>query len=138
MSDIAKRLSAAITAFTKIGKQNGSSPPDSKSNTLGLAYELLVAQKLQSVSKARVEAALNACREAGMIADSYTPGDHTPYTSDMLNINVKRNNDSQLLDSDKLRVELIKKLGAPEAQKLLSAASKPRKGNTTVSVSIVG
>ncbi len=138
MSDIGKRISAAMLSFTKIGTQNGSAPPHVADNRVGLAYELLVAQRLKSAAEARVEAAKAAALAAGLIAEEYSPGDHTPFTSTTLNINVKRNKDGTMLDGQKLMNELVKKLGETDAKKLVMSASKPRKGNTIISVSMVG
>lgn len=139
MNDIAKRVSAAMTSFANIGVKNGSAPPDPQgSNTAPIVYEMLIASRLESAAKARKEVAYAAARDAGILADNYVPGDHAVASGCGMVVNVKRNKDSTTIDNDKLRVELIKKLGEQEAAKLLKSCSKPRKGNTTISVALGG
>lgn len=137
MNDIAKRVSAAMTSFQAIGKKNGSSPPDAQgSNTAPIVYEMLIASRLKSAANARDEVAKQAARDAGILQDDYSPGDHAHVSGCGMVVNVKRNRDGEQIDNDKLRVELIKKLGEQDAVKLLKACSKPRKGNTTISVAV--
>jgi hypothetical protein len=140
MSDIAKAVSAGMTAFNKIGRQNGSAMPqsDDMSNTAPLVYEMLIASRLKSLATARDDEAKKAAREAGILQQDYDPGDHAVSSGCGMVVNVKRNKDSTTVDNDKLRVELIKRLGEQEAAKLLKECSKPRKGNTTISVALGG
>ena len=139
MSEIAKRVSAGMAAFNKIGRSNGSAPPDMEgSNTAPIVYELLIAGRLEAAAKARKEAAKVVARDAGILQDEYEPGDHAVSSGCGMIVNVKRNRDSTQIDNDELRVELIKQLGEQEAAKLLKACSKPRKGNTTISVALEG
>lgn len=139
MSDIAKRLSAAVTAFGKIGTSNGSAAPVTGSNIAPIAYELLIAQRLAKIAKDRKDRAMAAAREAGILADEYKPGDYTPYAADGLAVTVKRNNDSLTLDKVKLKNKLMvdHKMDDATATKLIVQSSKPRKGNTIVTVGVM-
>lgn len=137
-NDIIKRVAAAMNAFTKIGTQNGSAPPhDPTDNKVGLVYEALIASRLKSAADARKDAAIERLREAGILDADYSPGDHAPYSGSQLAVHVKRNKNSETLDKTALLNAMSKKMPAAEAAKIIKEASKPRKGNTTISVGIV-
>ena len=59
-----EKKAKALAAFDKIGKSNGSSPPDSTDNRASIAYEYYVADFLASAADKRKKeakiAAINA------------------------------------------------------------------------------
>jgi hypothetical protein len=135
MSDLSERKSAALKAFTAIGKKNGSAPPDSQSNTFATAYEFYIAEALRSVANARYDDAKARAIAEGVFASEYEPGTHIAYNADGLGIVAKRNNDSTTVDTTKLRVELLKLMTTDKVDALFAAATKPRKGNLVINAS---
>lgn len=136
MSDMLKRIGAAMTAFTKIGTTNGSAPPALTDNRAPLVYEALIASRLLKAATERKEQAYAALKDAGILNDDYKPGDYAPYTDDVMVVSVKRNKDSETLDKTMLGNELTKAYGKDVADKLIAKASKTRKGNTIISVGV--
>jgi hypothetical protein len=138
MSELIKRRAAAAKAFNSIGKTSGSAPPDSTSNTFGIAYELFIAEHLRSMASARYDAAKEAATLAGVIQSDYDVGTHVPFNADGLQIVAKRNKDSTALDKALLSNNLVKdfKLTQPQVAVLLTKSSKPKKGATTHSFSV--
>jgi len=124
---IADKYSKILAAFSKIGKHNGTAPPESKSNTFALAYEYYVAAKLESAAKKRKEQAQVACVSAGMLgdkADLVTGMLTVVYTSDIMNITAKAATPAKRIDPVELANELSKRYGELEALKIINAATK--------------
>lgn len=138
MSDLLKRKSAAMNAFTKIGRTNGSSPPESTTNNFAEAYEFAIAASLRSAANARYDAAKEAAIMAGVFKAEYTPGKHNAFNKDGVIVIASRNKDGETLDSGKLKNELTKKLGADKAEALLSLCMKPKKGALSFEVILEG
>jgi hypothetical protein len=148
MADILHIKAAIQKTFSNIGKTNGSKPPESTSNTFGIAYELFVADALRSAANKRYEEAKIEAAKAGVLGDkvevvkkevkfTLPEGSNlTLYSSEHFDITAKVANGSTMLDATALGNELVKKLGPVEALKIIEAASKPRKGATTVSTSM--
>lgn len=136
MSDILKRVSAAMTAFTKIGRSNGSAPPYSNLNDYGIAYELMIAQRLAKAASARLEAAKEAAQDAGILAKSYKEGTHIVYNKEGLVVTIVKHKDSSTLDKTMISNYLSKMYGADVAEKAISEGSKPRAGNTLITVGV--
>ena len=133
MNEINKKKIAAAAAFTKIGKANGTAAPESTDNRFGVAFELFLADHLNGIAKARLDAAKAAALDTGIIKEDYEIGSHVAYNADGLIISARRNKDSLTLDRTVLKNLLCKrfKLTSNAAEDLLEEASKPRKGATT-------
>jgi beta-phosphoglucomutase-like phosphatase (HAD superfamily) len=68
-SDKNKLVDKVNTAFTNIGKSNGTKMPPSTSNTDSYAYDYWVAQQLASLANKRKEQAEKAAVKAGVLLD---------------------------------------------------------------------
>lgn len=135
------KKAAIQKAFSKIGKSNGSSAPESDKNTFGVAYELFVSKDLKSQAEKRYDAAKKAAFDAGVIDESKVSegSEVTTFISDMFDVSLKQSNGSFTLDKTMLSNNL-QKMGWSEADvnKLLANSSKPKKGAVNINISLKG
>jgi hypothetical protein len=139
--EILHKKAAIQKAFSKIGKSNGSAPPEAGSNTFSAAYELFVAKDLKSQAEKRYEAAKEAAIEQGVLdMDKAVEGTEVnTYSSEYFDIALKTSASSTTLDKTKLQSEMAK-AGIPDAKvkAIIAAASKPRKGAVNINISMKG
>lgn len=118
--------------FQKIGTTNGTSCPSSLDNRATIAHELFVADVLASMATKRKDAAKEAAKSAGLLGDEYIEGETKQvYDNEHLTISSKTATASKGIDATKLMNELVKKLGAAEAVKLLEKCKKTNKPATS-------
>lgn len=137
-----KRESAIVRAFSDIGKSGKTAfePVSSGDNRTGLVDELHVSYMLYALADKRREQAKADALAAGVLGDfdKLSVGSHLVFNADGYAVTVKRNNASETLDKTLLRAELVKRYGIDAAEEIIKAASKERKGQTTVVVSLEG
>lgn len=136
------KKAAVQKAFSKIGKSNGSSPPDSDKNTFGEAYELFVSKELKSMAEKRYDAAKKAAFDAGVIDESKVSegSEVTTFSSDMFDVSLKQNSGSRTLDKTMLSNALMRKFNMSEKEvaTFIDEASKPKKGAVNINISLKG
>lgn len=136
-------LKAAIQkAFSAIGKKNGSAPPESKSNSFGVAYELFVASEIRSAANKRYDAAKEAAAIAGIIDDekAIEGSEVATYNTEYFDVTMKKAAGSLSIDKTQLKNNLMREFNLDEVtvNKLLVKSSKPRKGAVTIGFSLKG
>lgn len=136
------KKAAIQKAFSKIGKSNGSAPPESDKNTFGVAYELFVSKDLKSQAEKRYEAAKQAAIDAGVIDMEKTVegAEVITFDSDMFDVSLKQSAGSMSLDKTMLGNVLKRQCNLNEAQvkSIIEASSKPRKGAVNINISLKG
>lgn len=134
------RKASIQKSLAAIGVKNGSAPPESGSNTFGIAYEFFVADQLRSACTKRYDAAKAAALSAGVLGDEkdYREGDTvTAFDNEHLSISVKKASGSYTLDKTQLRNELSKAgLTEMKINGIMDNASKPKKGAVSFITSI--
>lgn len=140
MTPIIKIKSAIQTAFSNIGKKNGTSAPTSKVNTFSIAYEFFCAEIMRSAANKRHEEAKKAAFDAGLLGEpsKYVEGETiTTHDNEHFTITAKKAAASSTLDrtmlSNALSKRYGKKLDATLCNEILAEASKPRAGAVTIS-----
>ena len=127
-----EKKAKALTAFDKIGKSNGSSPPESADNRASIAYEYYVADFLASAADKRKKEAKVAAINAGIEAVDPKPGDNKiVYENEHMTITARTASPASRIDASKLRTELIKLHGSDEADKIIRAATVENKASTS-------
>ncbi len=135
------KKAAIQKAFSKIGKSNGSSPPEDASNTFGAAYELFVSKDLKSQAEKRYEMAKKNAVDQGIIDEEkcVEGAEVTSWSSDFFDINLKQSAGSMTLDKTMLSNTLQKQgMTATDVEKIIAASSKPRKGAVNINISLKG
>ena len=135
-------LKAAIQkSLSNIGKKNGSAPPESSSNSFGVAYELFVSNELRSAANKRYDVAKEAAKDAGIIDEErlIEGSEVSTHSNEYFDVTMKQSAASSTLDKTKLQSELMK-FGLLEAEvlRIFAAASKPRKGAVTIGFALKG
>lgn len=127
--------------LSKIGKANGSAPPESNLNNFGVAYELFVSNELRSAAAKRYDAAKAAAFDAGIVDESeiVEGAEIATWKSKYFDVTMKQAAGSSTLDRTLLWNNLMK-LGFDEknAQDLIARSSKPRKGAVTIGYTLKG
>ncbi len=139
--EIITRKAAIQKSLSAIGKKNGSAPPESKSNTFGLAYELFVASEIRSAANKRYDQAKAAAADAGILDESkcVEGSEISTHVNEYFDVTMKKAASSTTLDKAQLKNELSKAgMKADVIAKVISAASKPRKGAVTVGFALKG
>jgi hypothetical protein len=136
-------LKAAIQkSLSNIGKRNGSAPPESTSNTFGAAYELFVASELRSAANKRYDVAKEAAKDAGVIdeAKAVEGAEIATNSNEYFDGTMKQASASSTIDKTKLKSTLMVacNLNEKQADDIIAAASKPRKGAVTIGFSLKG
>ena len=131
MTTLAQTKIDASKAFDKIGKSVAKAN-HSSDNRATIAHEFFIAKHLESIAKKRAEAAKKEAQEAGLLRDDYDPDTTVEvYRNETLAISAKTANAAQRLDPILLKNELMKKLGAAEAVKLISQCTVENKPATS-------
>ena len=127
------QIKAKLTSkFAELGNKNGTASPDSTDNRAKIAHEFFVADTLRSVANKRYEDAKKAAAEAGLLADDPVPSSTVvTYENEHVTISAKTANPAQRLDPNLLKTKLMLKLGAAEAEKLVSQATVTSKPATS-------
>lgn len=138
MVDIQKRESAILRTFSNIGKSNGTAPSAFTDNRSSIADELYVSYMLYSLADKRREAAKADAIAAGIVGefDQLRVGSHLTFNADGYAITVRRNQDSEMLDKTLLRAALVSRFGVEVAEDIIQSATKPRRGQTSIQVSL--
>ena len=113
-SDKNKLVDKVNTAFTNIGKSNGTKMPPSTSNTDSYAYDYWVAQQLASLANKRKEQAEKAAVKAGVLIDKEKNpqpegNKQVVYHGDNVAISLAVSNAATRVDVDKVVSYLIEK-----------------------------
>lgn len=132
MSILAAIKIKAASAFDKIGKQNGTAPPQSKDNRFSVAYEFFIASTLASIANKRKEVAKAEAERMGILGEAYTEGSTKQvYSSEEFDIVAKTASAAARLDKAKLMTELIKEVGESKAIKIVAKATTTNKPATS-------
>jgi hypothetical protein len=132
-SDKNKLVDKVNTAFSNIGKANGTKMPPSTNNSDSYAYDLWVAHQLVSLANKRKELAEKACIKAGIMLDKEK--DPRPegtkevlFTGDNVAISLAVNNAAMRINNEKL-VAYLAEHGVPGGildEAIAHATSKSR------------
>lgn len=139
--DMLLKKAAVQRAFSKIGKSNGSSPPESTSNTFSVAYELFVSKDLKSQAEKRYEAAKKDAIDKGVLdMEKAVEGmEVNTYSSEHFDVALKKSAGSMMIDKTALANNLNKKgWSAAEVEALIASSSKPRAGAVNINISMKG
>jgi hypothetical protein len=140
--DILLKKAAVQKAFSSIGKKNGSSAPESSSNTFSAAWELFVSKELKSAAEKRYDEAKKTAQEQGVLdmEKAVEGAEVNTYSSEHMDIALKTSASSSTLDKTALKNKLqtVAGMSAAEADKIIAAASKPRKGAVNINISLKG
>jgi len=136
-------LKAAIQkALSNIGKKNGSAPPQSESNSFGVAYELFVSSELRSAANKRYDVAKALAAEAGIIDEEklIEGAEIATHCNEYFDVTMKQAAASSSVDKTKLKSQLMLQFNLDEksAQLVIDKASKPRKGAVTIGFTLKG
>ncbi len=106
-SDKNKLVDKVNTAFTNIGKSNGTKMPPSTSNTDSYAYDYWVAQQLVALANKRKEQAEKAAVKAGVLLDKEKNpqpegNKQVVYHGDNVAISLAVSNAAERVNADKL------------------------------------
>lgn len=129
MSDANADFAIALNkAFDKIGKSNGTKPPEGINDPSTLAaYNFMVSQFAKSYWERRHEADKKEAAQLGVLGDpdKLLPGATlVTYQDSQVNVTCKINQAISLLDKTALGNELNKRFGSSVAQEILAAATK--------------
>ena len=139
--EIIHRKAAVQKAFSKIGKSNGSAPPESTSNTFGPAYELFVASELRSAANKRYDVAKATCVELGILDEekAVEGAEIAVYKTQLFDVTMKKAASGTTLDRVKLKNALSKRgMSEKDLIDILKEGSKPKKGAVTIGFSLKG
>lgn len=136
-------LKAAIQkSLSRIGKSNGSAPPESSSNTFGPAYELFVASEIRSAANKRYEKAKEAAFAAGVIDEEacVEGAEIATHNNEYFDVTMKKASASSTLDKTMLRNHLMKEFNLDDktADQVIAKSSKPKKGAVTIGFTLKG
>jgi hypothetical protein len=132
-SDKNKLVDKVNTAFTNIGKSNGTKMPSSTSNTDSYAYDYWVAQQLVALANKRKEQAEKAAVKAGVLIDKEKNpqpegSKSVVYNGDIMSISLAVSNAAERVNADKLLAYLAEN-GVPDdilEEAIAHASSKSR------------
>ncbi len=126
------KKASALKAFDKIGKSNGTAPPESQDNRASIAYEYFIADALAGYATKRKEKAKKDAEAAGLLGEEKKPGDTVEtYTNEHLTISARTAQPVERLDKTVLFNNLSKKYGAQEALAIIADATVENKAATT-------
>lgn len=138
--EILHRKAAVQKAFSNIGKTNGSKPPESANNTFAEAYELFVSKDLKSMAEKRYEQAKKNAERVGVLdmSKAVEGSEITTYQSEHMDISLKTAQGGSMLDRTQLKNHLMVglKMSDAEAEAVIEAGSKPRKGAVNINISM--
>lgn len=133
------KKAAIQKSFSKIGKSNGSSAPESTDNRFSAAYELFVSKELKSAAEKRYEIAKQAAKDQGIIDEEQAVegAEVNTYSSEFFDVGLKKSAGSWTLDKTKLSNNLQTKFNMKkeDVDKLLVSSSNPRKGAVNINIS---
>lgn len=139
--EIIHRKAAIQKAFSNIGKNNGTKPLDHSDNRFGIAYELLTSSELRSAANKRYDMAKARAADAGVIDEEkcIEGSEVSTYVSKYFDVTMKQAASSTTLDKTQMKNVLMREgYKEEDAQALIDAASKPRKGAVTIGFALKG
>lgn len=122
-------------ALSKIGKTNGTAPPSSRRNIFPTLYDFFVADTLRSaINKRYDDAKARLIEQQQLDLEAFPESTQSIEAStEHLDLLVKKNAGSKIIDKTMLRNELSKRYGTDVADEIIEASSKDKKGAVTIS-----
>jgi hypothetical protein len=118
LSEVKAHIASKVAKLGTV-KDASSAPPSSTDNRIAIAWEYFIADLLASIAAKRKKDAKKAAEDAGLLAKPDPGNTETVYRTDGLCIVAKTKNPARTINRAKLSVNLMKRMSADEAQKLI-------------------